>query len=192
MSGILYYRDDLDKKIKKINPSLGLRTDFSTLRDAAYAQVIGEYNRELITADDDWGRGDNFAAPLTTGSTETVNTASYDIWQLARASTQIRIAGNDLYLQKTTTTFFKVPRIAFDDIIVAGVDATLYAFYENKDKINLIIKDAEFVAPASLCYNFYRWLDNTLPDASTTPLDIKFDDFESIAERVTNYMSENA
>lgn len=188
----VFYRDDLDARVNKIQPSLAFRSDRATLRDNAYAQVIAQYNQELITADDDHARLDNFASPLSTGSSPTVDTASYDIYQVARPAGEIRIAGNYLYLEKATGTFFKVPRVAFDDIIIAtGDDQTLYAFYENKGKINLIIKDSEFVDPADFCYNFYRILDSTLPDASTTPLDIRDEDFQSICERVSDLMIEN-
>jgi hypothetical protein len=98
--------------------------------------------------------------------------------------------GDVIFLQKATGTFFSVARKTIAEIIIGGADATHYCFATHKDKLTLYSKDAEFVAPASLAYFFYRVLDTALTLGSTV-LDIRSADFNTIAKRTSEYMISN-
>lgn len=180
---IEYTRDQLDARLTDLESSLSNYADFDTRRDRDFGIVIGEYWKELITANDDFIRDSNFSSPLSTGM-ETVNTTIGDFFEIALPTGQVRIAGDTIFLKQGTGTFFPVPRITLADIDTA---TTNIGFYENKDKIIIYAKEGEFAAPGSLVYNFYRWLDNVLTLGSSV-LDIKPEDFEMLAGRVSERM----
>ncbi len=186
MNQIEYTRDQLDKLIKNIEPGLSNRSDFSTNRDLYYAVVMGEYNEELASANDDFVLGDNFSSPLST-STALVDTSVADLYKMTLPDGQLRIAGDVIFLEKTPGTFVHVPRVSIAEILIGGDEETLYAFATHKNAITLYSKDSLFTAPASVVYYYYRVLSISLSDGDTV-LDIRSSDFNAIAERVSEYM----
>ncbi|MEP7234478.1 MAG: hypothetical protein ABI778_04200, partial [Ignavibacteriota bacterium] len=85
--------------------------------------------------------------------------------------------------------FFAVPRMTLADIIVGGVDQTLYAFFETKGKINLYVKDATFTAPADVHYLYFKTL-SIVTSPTTTMIDIK-DKFSDFVDSVLEFIPEN-
>jgi hypothetical protein len=189
MNQIEYTRDQLDALIKKIEPSLANTADYSTNRDLFYAVVMGEYNTELISENDDHVIDDNFSAPLST-ATAVIDTSVADLYKITLPDGQFDIMGDVIFLEKTPGTFVSVERKPIADILVSGSEATQYAFETHKGKITLYSKDSLFTAPASLAYYFYRVLGTSLP-ANNSTLDIRANDFSTIAERVSEYMISN-
>ena len=189
MNDIEYTRDQLDDRLKKIEPTLANMADFATRRDLAYAIVMGEYNRELIDKNDDHVIDDNFSSLLSTG-TAVLDTTIGDVFKASLPDGVIGIVGDIVFLQKSTDKFFSVPRMSIADIVVGGSGETLYAFTTHKGKITLYSKDGEFTAPGNIAYFFYRLLASELP-ATDSVLDIRSQDFNSIAERVSEYMISN-
>jgi hypothetical protein len=178
-----YTRDQFDARLQDLEDALSNYADFDTRRDREFGIVIGEYWKELLTANDDFVRDSNFASPVSTG-TETINTTIGDFFEIALPTGQVRIAGDTIFLKQGTAKFMPVSRITLADIDTA---TTHIGFYENKGKIILYAKEGEFIAPGSLVYNFYRWLDNVLA-LGTSVLDIKPEDFEMLAGRVSERM----
>ncbi len=176
-------RDLLDERLKELEPSLSNYADFLTRRAREYAVVISEYFAELIEADDDWVKDSNFTSPLATG-TETVNTTISDIFEIALPGTEVKIAGDTIWLQQGTGVMVAVPRTTLFDF---ELGTSTLGFQEVHNKVLLYAKQGEFTAPGNLCYLFYRWLDHE-PATGGTVLDIKPQDFESIAERVSERM----
>jgi hypothetical protein len=189
MNSIEYTRDNLDDRIQKIEPSTANYADFDTRRTLAYSIVMGEYNQELIEKVDDHVIDDNFSAPLTTG-TALIDTDIGDIYKADLPDGVMSIMGDTIFLQKSTGTFFSVTRKKIAEIIIGGLDETLYSFATHKGVITLYSKDTEFVAPGNMAFFYYRKLDTALT-LGTTVLDIRSQDFNSIAQRVSEYMISN-
>jgi hypothetical protein len=186
MTDIEYTRDQLDARLKEIEPSLANTADFDIRRDLAYAIVMGEYNAELIEQADPHVVDDNFSSLLSSG-TAVINTDIGDVYKAALPVGVVAVFGDTIFLQQGTTKFFSVPRRSIAEIVLGTPSETLYSFATHRGSLMLYSKDGEFTAPGNMAFYFFRRLDDELA-TGTTVLDIRCEDFNGIAERVSEYM----
>lgn len=185
---VVFTIDDLDAELKAIKDRWTNRSDFTTLRNRALRRTMAEYQASLHNADDIFGRANTYDAPITIG-TEKINTTVGDVYKVALPAGAVRVAGDAIQVAKATTaTFVNVPRMEWADIIASGVDQTPYAFWEENGILMIYDKDGNFDNTAVCNFSYYRSLDVT-QTPTTTPLDIKPNDFAEIIDNVDGFMS---
>lgn len=184
-TAITYDFDDLDQEIQAQEPKWSNRSDYITLRNRAYRRALAEYSDQLVGADDIWIRKDNFGTPITLGAALVSYASNGYIFQVALPSDAIRVAEDTILVVKSATEFDMVPRKAF-----ASIDPTtdLYAFWENEGKINIWSK-SDLDATATVAFDYYRAIDAT-QTPTTTPLDIKYQDFGQIVDATTSFLAD--
>jgi len=183
---------EFDAELKRRKPSLATNSDFNTLRNNGFKQAMSKYQAKLIENDDTHVRSGTWdlGTPPTTGATPKLNTDIGDVYELALATGAEAVADNTLFIKVGTTYLAAAKKENFGDIVLSGTEETVVAWYMNKDKIMLYVKEGTFAPPAEVQYNYYRTLD-TDTSTSTAFLDILSNDYGTIVEDTLSFISDN-
>jgi hypothetical protein len=183
---ITFTQSDLKTELLRRDPTLNDLDSTKLDNKIAVGQkvALSQNQANYMQTNDSFGKSNTLGGTApTTGSTPTISTTAYDVFQIAIISGAIKVADNSIWVEiQSTGTFLEVTRIEIDNYVVTGGSATVYGFYETNGFINLVVKDATFTPPARVHYNYWRGLT---PTASTSdPLDIKPQDFSTFCDAV--------
>jgi hypothetical protein len=185
---ISYLISDLDAEIQAQVPAWANRSDYTTLRNRAYRRALGEYSDGLTSQDDIFIRADCLASPVSLGSAPTIATTPGVIFQIALPAGALRVAGDSIMIQKSSTTeFFNVPRMAWANIVPSGSGQTPYGFWENNGIINIYTTTSDFDHTAGAAFDYYRQIDATQSPTSTA-MDIKYEDFDQLVDTTISFL----
>lgn len=185
---ITFDRDALDAELKRRKPELALRSDFTALRVSAYKQALADYRKQLVAENHKFARASTLAlvtAPST--GTAKLNTNVGDCYEIALDADAEEVADNHIFIVQSSL-LKHTPRMTLDEIVAGGTGETITAFFENKGKIVLYVKDATFTSPADVHYNYFRVFDGA-PSTGATALDILSDNFSAIVDATLLYIN---
>lgn len=182
---------DLTSALQHRDPAFADLASFATREQAAASQALAELYATYRQNNNPWARASTFSgSPDSTGTTPAMATTVGDVYVIAMTTGRIAVAGDTIFLYKTTTsTFIPVPRSTIELVLISGT-ATTEVFWENHGEIVLYSKTGDFTAPASVHYDY--WRDPVIDCTTTTNvIDIDPIDFTTFVDSVYSLLTQS-
>jgi hypothetical protein len=182
---------DLINAILARRPVWMNRTDFPDAFASSYPLTLADLEIDLDNENDPFILGSTMteeAAPEITD--EIINTTIADTALLELIASARKIHGDTILVYNVSEDeFVIVPRKSFDELIIAGDDATPFAFEEISGALQFYIKQDEFTLPAEVHYRYKRKLSTDL-STDETILDFRPKDTAFVIQRTIEYINQ--